>query len=68
MNKINIFELKSKSEQEAYAFFDKHIRKLPKNDDCIIKLSRSTKGIFVSAFCGGSDLITGFYQKINVSS
>jgi len=33
MNKINIFELNSKSELEAYAFFDKHIRKLPKNTD-----------------------------------
>lgn len=33
MNKINIFELKSKSEQEAYEFFDKFIRKLPRNAD-----------------------------------
>lgn len=33
MNKINIFELKSKSEQEANEFFDKFIRKLPRNAD-----------------------------------
>lgn len=33
MNKINIFELKSKSEQEANEFFDKFIRKLPINAD-----------------------------------
>ncbi len=33
MNKINIFELKSKSEQEAYEFFDKFMRKLPRNPD-----------------------------------
>ena len=33
MNKINIFELKSKSEQEAYEFFDKFVRKLPINTD-----------------------------------
>lgn len=33
MNKINIFELKSKSEQEANEFFDKYIRKLPRNSD-----------------------------------
>jgi len=33
MNKINIFELKSKSEQEAYEFFDKFIRKLPRKSD-----------------------------------
>jgi len=33
MSKINIFELKSKSEQEANEFFDKLIRKLPRNAD-----------------------------------
>ncbi len=33
MNKINIFELKSKSEQEANDFFDKFVRKLPRNAD-----------------------------------
>lgn len=33
MNKINIFELKSKSEHEALEFFDKSVRKLPKNAD-----------------------------------
>lgn len=33
MNKINIFELKSKSDQEANEFFDKFIRKLPRNAD-----------------------------------
>lgn len=33
MNKINIFELKFKSEQEAYEFFDKYVRKLPRNGD-----------------------------------
>lgn len=33
MNKINIFELKSKSEQEAYEHFDKYVRKLPRNAD-----------------------------------
>ena len=38
---------------------------LPKKDSCIIKLSNSTKGIFVSDFCGGRDLITGFYKKID---
>lgn len=31
MNKINIFELKSKSEKEAYEFFDKFVRKFPRN-------------------------------------
>lgn len=33
MNKINIFALKSKSEQEANEFFDKFVRKLPRNAD-----------------------------------
>jgi hypothetical protein len=38
---------------------------LPKRDDCIIKFSHSKKGIFISDFCSGRDLITGFYQKID---
>lgn len=33
MNKLDIFELKSKSELEAYEFFDKYIRNLQKNSD-----------------------------------
>lgn len=40
MNKVNIFELKFKSEHEAYEFFDKYVRKLPKNgDDSFNKLA-----------------------------
>ena len=33
MNKINILELKAKSEHEANEYFDKFIRKLPRNPD-----------------------------------
>jgi hypothetical protein len=52
----------------AIAFFKDDLattHSLHAKDDCIIKLSHSTNGIFVSDFCGGSDLITGFYQKID---
>ena len=52
----------------AIAFFKDDLattHSLHAKDDCIIKLSHSTKGIFVSDFCGGNDLITGFYQKID---
>lgn len=33
MNKVNIFELKFKSEHEAYELFNKYVRKLPRNGD-----------------------------------
>ena len=52
----------------AIAFFKDDLattHSLHAKDDCIIKLSHSAKGIFVSDFCGGSDLISGFYQKID---
>lgn len=52
----------------AVAFFTDELattHSLHANDDCIIKLSHSAKGIFVSDFCGGRDLISGFYQKID---
>lgn len=52
----------------AIAFFKEDLAttySLHAKDECIIKLSRSSNGIFVSDFCGGRDLITGFYQKID---
>jgi hypothetical protein len=52
----------------AIAFFKDDLATthfLPETDGCIIKLSHSRKGIFVSDFCGGRDLITGYYQKID---
>ncbi len=33
MIKLDVFALKSKSEVESYEFFDKNVRKLPKNAD-----------------------------------
>lgn len=31
MIQLDVFALKSRSEKESYEFFDKHVRKLPKN-------------------------------------
>lgn len=39
MIKVNIFALKSKSENEAYDFVDKYLKKLPRNSDGTYDLS-----------------------------
>lgn len=52
----------------AVAFFKDDVattHSIHVKNECITKLSKSTQGIFVSDFCGGSDSITGFYQKIS---
>ena len=78
MNKINIFELKSKSEQEAYEFFDKFIRKLPRNEDrSFNKLAGGfddndvdairhayTSGIFTQVYGERIDLILGEMNEL----
>jgi hypothetical protein len=69
MLSFEILDFKNSSRIESsIAFFKDNLavtHSLHVKNECVTKLSYSKEGVFVSDFCGGDKIITGFYKKTN---
>jgi hypothetical protein len=69
MLSFEILDFKTSSRVESSIAFYKDklaiTHSLHVKNECVTKFSYSKEGIFVSDFCDGDKIITGFYKKIN---
>jgi hypothetical protein len=67
MLSFEILDFKNASRIESsIAFFKNNLavtHSLHSKNECVTKLSYSKEGIFISDFCDGDKIITGFYKK-----
>lgn len=69
MLSFEILDFKNSSRIESsIAFFKDNLaitHSLHVKNECVTKLSYSKEGVFVTNFCGGDKITTGFYKKTN---